>query len=766
MVRITLICLVSSLLPVSFAQAQHATPKDDPRLQFFETKVRPILADNCFSCHAGAKAKGGVRLDRKEFVFKKSDEPLIVPGHPEKSLLVKAIRHQGDTKMPPPPKMKLSDRAIGDIVAWVKLGAAWPDEKTTASGDDPRKHWAFQPVRRPAIPSVKQVEWPINDVDRFVLAKLEAKGLSPNPPAEPATLLRRISVDLIGLPPTYEETEKFVAAWNAAGANRGEIFGKVVDGLLASPRYGERWARHWLDVARYADTKGYVFLEERRYAYAYAYRDYVVKALNEDLPYDQFIMQQLAADRLVAKNQAPASAQAAMGYLTLGRRFLNNTHDIIDDRIDVVSRGLLGLTVTCARCHDHKYDPVSMKDYYGLYGVFSSSIEPKDLPALGEPAATPEYSAYRKKLTEFEKAIVNYRVKYKKELDDKNRKHREELMAIEKKIDALNASHPGAPPRGMVLVDRPNPGDARVLLRGNPGSPGSIAPRQFPSILSEGKPRPLTEGSGRFDLARAIADKSNPLTARVFVNRVWLHHFGAGLVTTPSDFGLRSDPPSHSELLDYLAWRFMQDGWSIKKLHKLIVMSRTYQLSSAEHTKARELDPENRLLARAPRRRLDFEALRDSLLFVGDKLDTTIGGPAVDITKAPFSKRRTLYGQVDRQNLPGVFRTFDFANPDASNPQRYQTTVPQQALYLLNHPFVLEQARAVAKRAHAKGDVQSTLRAMYRTVYARHPDADELRLATQFIERSAALPRPFNGLSPLELVAQSLMIGNEFVFVD
>ncbi|MBI1831640.1 MAG: PSD1 domain-containing protein [Planctomycetes bacterium] len=763
MPRLTLASLFIILTSVSTAAAQ---PKGDPRLEFFETKVRPILAENCFSCHSGAKAKAGVRLDRKDLVFKKGEEPLIVPGHPEKSLLVKLIRHEMETKMPPPPKMKLSDRAIADIETWVKLGALWPDDKATTSGEDPRKHWAFQPVRPPVLPKVKQIDWPANELDHFILAKLEAKGLTPNTSADPRTLLRRVSLDLTGLPPTYEEVESFVAAWDAAGPKRRAVFEKTVDRLLASPHYGERWARHWLDVARYADTKGYVFLEERRYAYAYAYRDYVVKALNEDLPYDQFIMHQLAADRLVAQGQAPASAQAAMGYLTLGRRFLNNIHDIIDDRIDVVSRGLLGLTVTCARCHDHKYDPISSKEYYGLYGVFSSSVEPKDLPVLGEPTATPEYLAFRKKLVELDKAVADYRVKFKKELEDKNRKYREGLMALEKKIDALNASHPGAPPRGMVLVDRPNPGDSRVLLRGNPGSPGPIAPRQFLSILSGDKPKSFTDGSGRLQLARAIADRNNPLTARVLVNRLWLHHFGAGLVATPSDFGLRSEPPSHPELLDYLAWRFMQDGWSIKKMHKLIVTSRTYQLSSAEHPKAREVDADNRLLARANRRRLDFEALRDSLLFVAGNLDAAMGGPAVDITKAPYSKRRTIYGHVDRQNLPGVFRTFDFANPDASSPQRYQTTVPQQALYLLNHPFVLEQARTIAKRASSNTDAKATLNAICKAIHAREPDADELRLSRQFVERSAALPRPANGLTPLELVAQSLLIGNEFAFVD
>jgi hypothetical protein len=773
-------------LLASSLHAQPAQPDRAKLVEFFETKVRPVLVDNCFSCHSAVKPKGGVRLDRKEFVFKASDEPLIVPGHPEKSLLVQAIRHEIEHKMPPPPKTKLSARAIEDITTWIKLGAAWPDEKQTANGADPRKHWAFQPVRNPPLPAVKQKDWPANPIDAFILAKLEAKGLKPNPPADPRTLIRRVFFDLIGLPPTYEEVEAFIAdcrfgiadlKTKSAISNLQSAMEKVVDRLLASPQYGERWARHWLDVARYADTKGYVFQEERRYAYAYTYRDYVVKALNDDLPYDQFIMRQLAADRLVAKGKAPAEAQAAMGFLTLGRRFLNNIHDITDDRIDVVSRGLLGLTVACARCHDHKYDPISTKDYYGLYGVFTSSIEPKDLPLLGEPAKTAEYLTFQKKLQELEKAATDYRTQYKKELDEKNRKHRDALKALQKKVDAFKATSPAAPPRGMVIIDRPNPGDAHVLLRGNPGTPGPIAPRQFLTILSGDQPRPFKDGSGRLELAQAIADMNNPLTARVLVNRLWQHHFGAGLVTSTSNFGLRGDPPSHPELLDYLAWYFMhpspsgrgaggEGGWSIKKMHKLIVMSRTYQLSSAEHPKATAQDAENRLLARANRRRLDFEALRDSLLAVAGNLDGKMGGASVDITTVPYSKRRTIYGYVDRQNLPGMFRTFDFASPDASTPQRYQTTVPQQALFLLNHPFVLDQARSVVKRAGNASDPKVALRQMYQLIYARQPDAEEVRLGLQFIERSVALPRGANALTPLECLAQALLVANEFAFVD
>ncbi|HZZ81831.1 MAG TPA: PSD1 and planctomycete cytochrome C domain-containing protein [Gemmataceae bacterium] len=759
MLRIT--AILSVLLLTS---AAHAQPEQAKLLDFFEVKVRPVLAKHCFECHGAQKPKGGVRLDRKEFVFKKRAEPLVVPGHPEKSLIVQAIRHEIDAKMPPPPKAKLPAQAIDDITTWIKLGASWPDEKPLAKEVDSRNHWAFQPVKKPTPPTVKRKEWQANPIDAFILAKLESKGLTPNASADPRTLLRRVYFDLIGLPPTYAEVEAF--AKECAATSQQAALEKVVDRLLARPQYGERWARHWLDVARYADTKGYVFQEERKYAYSYTYRDYVIKAFNDDLPYDLFILQQLAADRLVALDAAPPEAQAAMGYLTLGRRFLNNIHDITDDRIDVVTRGMLGLTVTCARCHDHKYDPISIKDYYGLYGVFTSSIEPKDLPLLGEPEKTTEYVAFKKKLDELEKVVADFKTKNQKELAAKNRKFRDELAGLQRKVDAHKANSPGAPPRGMVMVDRPNPGDARVLLRGNPNNPGAIVPRQFLPVLVTGKPKPFGDGSGRLELARAIADPKNPLTARVFVNRVWLQYFGSGLVTSPSNFGIRAEPPSHPELLDYLAATFVEEGWSIKKLHRRIVLSKVYQLSSAENVKAREVDAENRLLARANRRRLDFEALRDALLAVAGNLDSKMGGPGVDITTAPFSKRRTIYAFVDRQNLPGVFRTFDFASPDASNPQRYQTTVPQQALYLLNHPFVLQQARIVAKNAGSPATPKEALHRMYKNVYAREPEADELRLGMEFLEQSASVARPADGLTPLECLAQALLVANEFAFVD
>ncbi len=755
-----LFALVLLMAPAARAGDSKPSPQ---ALEFFEAKIRPLLAEHCLACHGVKKQQAGLRLDTRAAALQGSDSgPVLVPGHPEKSLLLKAVRHQGDLKMPP--KSKLPQSAIDDLAAWVKMGAPWPETPAVvkhAGKDTWKTHWAFQPVRPVAVPPVKNATLVKTPVDAFLQTALEAKGLSLAPAADRRTLLRRVTFDLHGLPPTAAEIEAFEKDQSP------DAYEKVVDRLLASPRYGERWGRHWLDLARYADTKGYVFTEERRYAFAYTYRDYVIRAFNEDLPYDQFILQQLAADQLpLGADKRPL---AAMGFLTLGRRFLNNVHDIIDDRIDVTTRGLLGLTVSCARCHDHKYDPIPTADYYSLHGVFLSSQEPKELPLIGETPRTPEYLAFEKELKTRERAVAEFKEKNKQELAAKNRKFRDALKALQKKVDAWQAGSPFAPPRAMVLVDRAAPVQARVLKRGSPNTPGPLVPRQFLGVLAGPQRKPFQKGSGRLELAQAIASKDNPLTARVLVNRLWRHHFGAGLVTTPSDFGTRSDPPSHPELLDYLAKRFVDEGWSVKKLHRLMLLAHAYRQQSGVVPQAARVDPENRLLWRQNRRRLEFEALRDSLLAVSGKLDLKMGGAAVNIVTAPFSGRRSVYGFIERQNLPGLFRTFDFASPDASTAQRYQTTVPQQALFLMNSPFVLEQARLLAHRPEVTGPVQPAARVqqLYRVVFGRAADADEVRLGVAFVQAATReTPPGAQGLGPWERYAQVLLLSNEFAFVD
>jgi mono/diheme cytochrome c family protein len=688
-------------------------------VEFFEKSVRPLLANHCYTCHGVKRQSGGLRLDSRVALGKGGDDgPVVVPGDPAHSLLVRAVRRDGDMKMPP--KDRLPVEAVEALTTWVRMGAPWPDEASPAPAPGNvssvaaarASHWAFRPVRNPPLPAVKNAAWVRNPVDRFVLAGLEAKGLAPAAPADRRTLIRRVSFDLAGLPPTPDEVEAFV------NDPAPDAYEHLVDRLLASPHYGERWARYWLDVARYADTKGYFFEDERRYPFAYTYRDYVVRAFNDDLPYDQFVVQQLAADKLpLGADKRPL---AAMGFLTLGRRFLGNQHDIIDDRIDVVGRGLLGLTIGCARCHDHKFDPIPTKDYYSLYGVFASSTEPKELPAIADPQPTPEYREFQRELAALQADVDQYREEHRDELKAGNRKFRDGLRALQKKVDRLRVTHPGSPPQAMVLVDAPVPATAHVLLRGNPANVGDAVPRQFLLVLAGEQRQPFQEGSGRLELARAIASKDNPLTARVLVNRVWLHHFGNGLVRTPSNFGLRGEPPTHPELLDWLASTFVADGWSLKKLHRLMLLSQTYRQSDDNDSRYDQLDPE----------------------------------------ATPFSTRRTVYGFIDRQNLPGVFRTFDFASPDTSSPQRFETTVPQQALFLMNSPFVVEQARHLAARPDVvrQPDDAARIGYVYQVLYGRPAEADEVALGLHFLAEA--------GQQAWEKYAQVLLLANEFAFVD
>jgi hypothetical protein len=896
-------------------------------VEFFEKKVRPVLASHCLACHGPAKQRGGLRLDSRAALLEGGDSgPAVVPGQPERSLLLRAVRHSGELKMPP--KKKLAPGAVEALALWVKRGAPWPagaaSAPATSSVAEARKqHWSFRPVRAGPPPAVKGADWCRTPVDQFIVARLEEKGLTPSVEADKRTLLRRVYFDLLGLPPTPEAVADFLAD------RRPDAYERLVDRLLASPHYGERWGRHWLDVARYADTKGYVFTQERRFPYSYTYRDYVIRAFNDDLPYDTFLLHQLAADQLpLGEDPAPL---AAMGFLTLGRRFLNNPHDIIDDRIDVTMRGLQGLTVACARCHDHKFDPIPTRDYYSLYGVFASSVEPADLPLLVKPgrsaalaASTKELEAREAKVNQplrerhaellpafraraadyllaaegkpgrgdFQRALLaRWRAFLRqtrkthhpvlapwhafaalpagefarrapavaakvaansdpgkpinpagtkalagaapkslaevarrygelfasadrqwqealsrartagmpppKALADSaweqvrrvlygagspvnippaeierylDRAMRNRLTPLRKRVKQWKATGPGAPPRAMVLRDAPVPHNPRVLVRGNPNNPGVSVPRQYLEVIAGEGRKPFTRGSGRLELGRALADPNNPLTARVMVNRVWQHHFGEGLVRTPSDFGLRGEPPTHPELLDYLADSFVKHGWSVKKLHRLILLSAAYRQRSEDGPKGLALDPENRLLWRMNRRRLEFEPLRDALLAAAGRLDLQVGGPPVDVTGAPSSPRRSVYGFIDRQNLPGLFRTFDLASPDSSTARRHTTTVPQQALFLMNSPFLVEQARAFAGRpdvAGPKGD-EARVQRLHWLAYGRPADAEEVALGLAFVKEAAGeVGKPgAPKLSPWEQYAQVLLLANEFSFVD
>jgi len=795
--------------------------------EFFESKVRPVLFEKCFGCHGKAAQQGGLRLDSLTAILHGggSGIAVVVPGEPDKSNMIKAVRYDTALKMPPSGKLKPDE--VAALTEWVKRGAHWPGEAAPAAvpangeyvpSDAQKNHWAFKPFKRPPLPAVKNTAWGKTPIDRFILAKLEAKGLKPAPYADRRTLIRRASYDLLGVPPTPAEADAFVSD------TAPDAFAKVVDRLLADTRYGERWGRHWLDVARYADNKGYVFTEDKEYHYAYTYRDYVIRSFNTDLPYDRFVREQLAADRLQQGDDR--SSLAAMGYLTLGRRFLNDQAAIIDDRIDVTCRGLMGLTVACARCHNHKFDPIPNKDYYSLYGVFASSYEPNPLVVISPKSVSEPYekqngmvvstqnevnglilaqvALLRKKIEQTPAAVTPEGAKVLQALrlntlPDANQYGKiaagfepaalEKLKGLNAKIAELKKTMPPTPEMGMAMLDADKPYDPYVFIRGNAGNRGDSVPRRFLQILSGPGRKPFTQGSGRLELAEDIASPTNPLTARVLVNRVWLGHFGFGIVRTPSDFGMRGEPPTHPELLDWLASEFVAPeglgdkyacGWSIKRLHRMMLLSSAWQQSSEGDAHKALVDPENRLLAHQNRQRLDLESMRDSLLAVAGDMDTKIGGPAVELTTAPYTKRRTVYGYIDRANLQNFYRSFDFASPDASSAQRYHTTVPQQALYMMNSPFVVEEARALLHRPEvtaAKDDAQR-IRTLYRLLYQRLPSPDETAAGLNFLKAIAEIkpsqtalisissaPAPV-GLTPWEEYAQTLLMTNEFNFVD
>ena len=959
-------------------------PKPTPaQLEFFEKKIRPVLASKCYECHSReAKVKGGLQVDTRAALLSGGDSgPAMVPGQPEKSLLLKAITGKDKDLSMPPKGEKLTTAQVADFEAWIKMGA--PDPRTSTAKPvskvlyDPEKvktHWAYQPVSKPAIPAVKD-KWVQTPIDAFILAKLKENGMAPAPLTDKRTLIRRATYDLTGLPPTVEEVDDFLRDTSA------NAFAKVIDRLLESPHYGERWGRHWLDVARYADTKGDRNNRgDPRYPYAWTYRDYVVNAFNKDLPFDRFILEQIAADRVTQGGDK--SALAGLGFLTVGKRFMGNANDVIDDRIDVVSQGFLGLTVACARCHDHKFDPIPIKDYYSLHGIFASSFEPENPPVIVQDAGSPEYKDYLAQIaavnaeekrfieTESAKALApqrakvgeyllaiwelrqqqrasapeiraekgkrplapadfvllarekgldprllanwgaklreiagtqhpiflpfftfgqlpeeNFAAKAKelaahfaanktpdrpvngalakafagaepksmkevaaiysavfKEADeawqavlkgaaaeepkgklakalkckkgmvaepivkvaelpaglpDKDQEalrqlihgensamqvgereldrllglganqFRNRLQAIRNKAVTVNTTHPGAPVRAMALDDLGAPRNSAVLFRGEPSNRGPVVPRQFLEVLSGEKREPFQDGSGRLELAKAIASRENPLTARVIVNRVWQWHFGEGIVTSASDFGLRAEKPAHAALLDHLATWFMDSGWSLKKLHRQIMLSGVYQQASTGNDVYAGKDPGNRLFWKQNLRRLDFEEVRDTLLTLGGKLDHTLGGRPVDVTTAATT-RRTLYGLVDRRELPEFFRTFDFANPDMSSSQRHTTTVPQQALFMMNSPLVIEQSKNLAHRSELdKLSVPAEkVRHLYRVAFQLPPTAAEIALALDYVAKQAERTGGRDSMDPWEKFAQVLLQTNELIYVN
>jgi hypothetical protein len=727
-------------------------------VRHFESKVRPLVLDRCVKCHGPQKQKGGLRLDSAAALARGgASGPVVRPPDPDRSPLIQAVRQTGEVKMPP--DKKLTDREIADLVTWVKAGAVWPEGPggaVTPPGPEAvpftpeqRAFWAFQPVKDRRPPPVRQAGWAASPIDRFILAKLEEKGLAPSPPADKRTLIRRATFDLTGLPPTPAE----VAAFLADGSP--DAFAGVLDRLLASPAYGERWGRHWLDVVRYADTTANDANAVMRYAWRY--RDYVIDAFNRDLPYDRFLVEQLAGDLLPSADVRHTARQTiATGFLMVGPKALAETDkeqtriDIVDEQLDTTGRAFLGLTLGCARCHDHKFDPIPTADYYALAGIFRGT----------DP------------------------------LMDENRS-----ATMWQEVPLTLA--PGGKPELVMAPKDCGAVTLRVHLRGNRFTPGAPAPRRFPRILAGGGKPLETPQSGRLELARWITARDNPLTARVMVNRLWQHHFGTGLVATGDNFGARGDRPSHPELLDWLAARFVESGWSVKAMHRLILLSSTYRQAGGPNERAARVDPGDRLLARMPRRRLEAEALRDALLAVAGNLDRTAGGPdaaealwkRAEILDAkrgfapnrmqtddPFydTPRRSIYLPVVRNGLPDVLALFDAADPNGVSATRNDTTVPAQALFMLNNPFVRSQAAHFAKSLlqDAGTDDSARICSAYLRAFGRPPADAEVGEATAYLAaytgrvRAAGKSEGDARRAAWQSYCQMLFCSNEFLYVD
>lgn len=708
------------------------------QIEFFEKEIRPMISDSCFECHSGTEAKAGLELDHRPGWLEGSEFRKVIDlKSPEKSFLLKAVRHLVEQKMPKEGS-KLSEEAVANLVKWIALGLPWPEEEHLSRGKDQRDHWSFHPVESPAVPE----DYSGNPIDYFV-GKLQSKaGVKRAPRADRYTLYRRVYFDLLGLPPKYDELQRFV---NDTRPDV-EVWPALIDHLLASPHYGERWARHWMDVARYSDTKGYeAGGRERRFVYSYTYRDWLIRAFNEDMAYDQFVLYQLGADQLVDWNKPEKKHLAAMGFISLSKN--GRQEIVIDDRLDTTFRGLMALTVSCARCHDHKFDPVSTQEYYGLYSVFANSAEAVQ-PEIGEQGKGPEYEAYLKDLAKEQKKvsdfldpklaelakkfpnIANRRIQLKAKMD---RADRRKLQNLQRVVDKFVADKQMEPAKALVVKDRDKPSGQTIFIRGNPSRRGDAAPRKFLSIASkDGEAVEFKNGSGRLEMAKQIVSSDNPLTARVLVNRVWMWHFGEGIVRTVSDFGNQGQEPDNPELLDYLSDWFVKNGWSIKKLHHLILTSETWKQQSVnkDSEKFMLIDAENRLLWKGRRHRVDLEQMRDGMLDVAKNLSNEMYGKTAKILQPPYSNRRSVYAFIDRQNLPPVFRNFDFSNPQETTGQRPNTTIPMQALFTLNSEFVQQRGRELA--ANCKNE-KDRVAALHRSVFARDPTTQDRQLAERFL---------------------------------
>lgn len=785
--RLLLACcfLVVSVARSEETVSPHAPAAEAPSaedIEYFESKIRPLLAGRCYSCHS-EKARavhGGLKLDSAQSLLAGGDTgPVIDSENLAESLFLKAIRHDADAGVQMPPKGKLPDHEIKELTEWVRRGAPFPPSSASAAPESKidiaagKSHWSFQPVSERPLPSIQDTQWPRQRVDHFLLSAMERAGLAPSPEADRAALLRRLSFDLIGLPPTPEEIAAFV---NDPGADAYE---RQVDRLLESPHFGERWGRVWLDLARYTD-KSESWLDST--GQAHLYRDWVVQAMNDDMPYDQFVHRQLATDLMP---ETGPEDTPALGFLGLSPNYWKElllpaeiikviVADEWEERVDAVSRTFLGLTVACARCHDHKSDPITMQDYYSLCGVMAS-CRLTERPTISEELFAPVRAA-REEVAKLEKEIA--------ELKKQKPVPEDQVKELTAKIEEIKTTTPlydtpmtpavaeeslfverkgQTPQEGTLLVYRPGPQDLNLFLRGDPNRLGDVVPRRFLQVLSRDDSQPFQNGSGRLELAQAITTDAAPLAARVIVNRIWLAHFGRGLVTTPSNFGVSGELPSHAELLDDLAARLIAGGWSLKALHREIVLSAAYRQTSRTNDRQLALDPENRLLSRMNRRRLEIESWRDAMLAASGKLELSLGGPSLELAE-PGNTRRTVYGTIHRREISSMLAMHDFPDPNFHSEKRLPTTTALQGLYALNGPLFLELSDSLAQRLASEfpDDDTARIHRAYWLLYSREPTPREVEIGQSFITSQGADART----AAWAQYAHVLLAANEFLYVD
>ena len=799
----------------SWGMAQE-NPLTRAQVDFFEKKIRPMLVQNCYKCHSAKseKLKGELLLDTKVGTRRGGESgPAVVPGNLKESLLIESVRWS-DEDLQMPPKKKLSAAQITALERWVQMGA--PDPRT-GGGATPikreidieagKKFWAFQPVKA-LLPKVKNQSWARTNIDRHVLAGLEAKGLRPVADAAKRTLIRRAYFDLTGLPPAPEAVQRFLDDKSL------KAFLKVVDQLLASPQFGERWGRHWLDVARYAESNG--MERNAAFPHAWRYRDYVIDSFNTDKPFDQFIREQVAGDLLPGKNTD--ERHIATGFLALGPKSLNNGNvrefkmDVVDEQLDATTRAFMGLTVACARCHDHKFDPIPTEDYYAMAGIFTSTQtlfggatgggirqqtrlielqEGRNTKQVAKPKPvdnTQNVAELRKR----QKAIAIETRKIQKQLKAKAKTDpRFKELAQERKKNAVlirklagSAKKGGKPKQAGPLamgVAEGKPADIKVHIRGNVGTLGKLTARGFPRVMDFNGPKVDPKQSGRQQLAEWIAHQNNPLTARVFANRVWHHLFGRGIVSTVDNFGKTGERPSNPALLDHLAASFVANGWSVKKLIRQIVLSRTYQLSTTHHAANFKADPDNTLFWKMNQRRLDAESMRDTMLAAAGQLNpspyqgsvlTQVGGVNLGRELANLTKlqnvqldHRSIYLPVARQAVPEVLKAFDFAEPSIIVGRREITTVPTQALFLLNSEFILKQSRAMAERVLKTPGERNRIDLAFQLAFARPATTDEQARTSAFLAEGAGGSKGVE-LQVWATFCQALLASAEFRYIN